>query len=112
MQSPYVRFPVLETIDVRDASDIRRAVDRMVEAYVAQGSQGNFSYRILLPRDQKSTAKAKRLGLAFQGEFVLGLRKRNVMPKVREVRYVHNESHYGWLLADPDVYERFEKGSS
>ncbi|MGI0048033.1 MAG: hypothetical protein ACREAW_00690 [Nitrososphaera sp.] len=112
MQSPYVRFPVLETIDVRDSSDIRRAVDRMVEAYVAQGSQGNFSYRVLLPRDQKSAAKAKRLGLAFQGEFVLGLRKRNVVPKVREVRYVHDESHYGWLLADPDVHERFEKGSS
>jgi hypothetical protein len=112
VQPPYAKFPVLETIDIKDASDIRRAVDRMVEAYVAQGSQGNFSYRVLLPRDQKSTAKAKRLGLAFQGEFVLGLRKRNVVPKVREVRYVHDESHYGWLLADPDVYERFEKGSS
>ena len=112
MQPLYAEFPVLETIDIRDAADIRRAVDRMVEAYVAQGSQGNFSYRILLPRDQKSTAKAKRLGLAFQGEFVLALRKRNVVPKVREVRYVHDESHYGWLLADPDVYERFEKGSS
>jgi hypothetical protein len=112
VQPLYAEFPVLETIDIRDASDIRRAVDRMVEAYVAQGSQGNFSYRILLPRDQKSTAKAKRLGLAFQGEFVLALRKRNVVPKVREVRYVHDESHYGWLLADLDVYERFEKGSS
>lgn len=111
MQPTYAEFPVLETIDIRDASDIRRTVDRMVEAY-AHDSQGTFSYRILLPRDQKSTAKAKRLGLAFQGEFVLGLRKRNVVPKVREVRYVHDESHYGWLLADPDVYERFEKGSS
>jgi hypothetical protein len=28
---------------------------------------------------------------------------------VREVRYVHDESHYGWLLANPQVYERFEK---
>lgn len=112
MQSPYARFPVLETIDIREASDIRRAVDRMVEAYVAQESHGRFSYRILLPRDQKSTAKAKRIGLAFQGEFVLGLRKRNVVPKVREVRYVHDEGHYGWLLANPEAYERFEKGTS
>jgi hypothetical protein len=111
VQPQYAEFPVLETIDIRDASDIRQTVDRMVEAYT-HDSQGTFSYRILLPRDQKSTAKAKRLGLAFQGEFVLGLRKRNVVPKVREVRYVHDESHYGWLLADPDVYERFEKGSS
>lgn len=106
--SIYARFPVLETININEISDIRRAVDRMVEAYAAQESQGKFSYRIILPRDQKSTAKAKRMGLAFQGEFVLGLRKRNVVPKVR---YVHDESHYGWLLADPSVYERFEKGT-
>ena len=99
----------METIDIREASDIRRAVDRMVEEYM-RDSQGRFSYRILLPRDPKSSAKAKRIGLAFQGEFVLALRKRNVIPRVREVRYVHDESHYGWLLANPDVYERFEKG--
>jgi hypothetical protein len=103
---------VIETIDIREASDIRRAVDSMVEAYLAQGPQDSFSYRILLPREQKSTAKAKRIGLAFQGEFVLGLRKRNVVPNVREVRYVHDESHYGWLLANPEAYEQFEKGSS
>jgi hypothetical protein len=99
----------METIDIREASDIRRAVDRMVEEYM-RDSQGRFSYRILLPRDPKSSAKAKRIGLAFQGEFVLALRKRNVIPRVREVRYMHDESHYGWLLANPDVYERFEKG--
>lgn len=110
MQSPYARFPVIETIDIREASDIRRAVYRMVEAYLAYEPQGRFSYRILLPREQKSTAKAKRIGLAFQGEFVLGLRKRNVVPNLREVRYVHDESHYGWLLANPDIYERFERG--
>lgn len=110
MPPNYVNFPVIETIDLREASDIRQAVDRMVKAYVAE-LQGRFSYRVLLPRDQKSTAKAKRMGLAFQGEFVLGLRKRNLVPRVREVRYVHDESHYGWLLASPEVYERFEKGT-
>lgn len=109
--SPYSRFAVIETIDVREGSDIRRAVDRMVEAYLTQESHSRFSYRILLPRDPKSNAKAKRIGLAFQGEFVLALRKRNVVPKVREVRYVHDESHYGWLLANPEAFEQFEKGS-
>lgn len=111
MPSPYINFPVIETIELRESSDIRRAVDRMVETYVAKESQGKFSYRILLPRDQKSTAKAKKIGLAFQGEFVFGLRKRKAVPKVREVRYLHDESHYGWLLATPEVYERFEGGA-
>lgn len=108
MPSPYINFPVIETIELRESSDIRRAVDLMVEAYIAKESEGKFSYRILLPRNQKSTAKAKKIGLAFQGEFVLGLRKRKAVPKVREVRYLHDESHYGWLLANPEVYERFE----
>ncbi len=106
----YAKLPVFETIDIKEASDIRHAVDKMIEAYVKQELQSKFSYRILLPRDQKSIAKAKRIGLALQGEFLLGLRKRNHVPRVREVRYVHDESHYGWLLANPEVYERFEKG--
>lgn len=95
-----------------DASNIRETVDKMVEAYLLQESLGKFSYRILLPRDEKSTSKAKRIGLTFQGEFLLGLRRRKVMPNIREVRYIHDEKHYGWLLANPQVYEQFEKGSS
>jgi hypothetical protein len=107
----YARFPVIETIDLSGTSvTIRQAVDKMVEDYLAQEPLGKFSYRILLPRDQKSTRKAKMIGLAFQGEFLLGLRKRSVVPNVREVRYIHDEHHYGWLLANPHVYEQFEKG--
>jgi hypothetical protein len=107
----YSGFPVHETIELQEVSDIRRAVDQMVEAYIRQNDTGDFSYRILLPRDEKSNTKAKRIGIAFQGEFVLALRKKNVMPNVREVRYVHDNSHYGWLLANPKVFERFEKGT-
>jgi hypothetical protein len=106
----YVNFPVIETIDLSGTSTIRHAVDRMVEAYLSQDPKGKFSYRILLPRDQKSNRKAQMVGLAFQGEFLLGLRRRNVVPNMREVRYIHDEHHYGWLLADPQIYEEFEKG--
>src|SRR5919108_1692008 len=107
--SPYLKFPVNETINLGEASFIRQAVDKLVEAYLAQEPLGKFSYRILLPRDQKSTTKAKQIGLAFQGEFLLGLRRRNIVPNVREVRYIHDDHHYGWLLANPQVYEQFEK---
>jgi|ERR671923_1502361 hypothetical protein len=105
----YARFPVIDTIDLSEASSIRQAVDTMVEAYLKKGPLGKFSYRILLPRDPKSTRKAKTIGLAFQGEFLLGLRKRNIVPNIREVRYIHDEHNYGWLLANPQVYEHFEK---
>ncbi len=106
----YIRFPVNETIDLSETPSIRHVVDRMVEAYLAQEPLGKFSYRILLPRNQQSNAMTKRLGLAFQGEFILGLRRRNVVPNVKEVRYIHDEHHYGWLLANPEVFEQFEKG--
>ena len=106
----YARFPVIETIDLGSASTVRQAADRMVEAYLTQQPIGKFSYRLLLPRDPKSTKKAKTIGLAFQGEFLLGLRKRKIVPNVREVRYIHDEHHYGWLLANPEVYEQFENG--
>jgi hypothetical protein len=107
----YVRFPVIETIDLSETSStIRQAVDRMVEAYLKKEPLGKFSYRILLPRDPKSTRKAKEIGLAFQGEFLLRLRKRNVLPNIRELRYIHDERHYGWLLASPQMFEQFENG--
>src|ERR671914_2018607 len=106
----YARFPVIKTIDLDGTSAIMQAVNSMVEDYLTQEPLGKFSYRLLLPRDQKSTRKAKMIGLAFQGEFLLGLRKRHVVPNVREVRYIHDEQHYGWLLANPQVYEQFERG--
>ncbi len=107
----YERFPVIETIDLgSNTSTIREAADKTVEAYLRHHPLGKFSFRILLPRDPKSTKKAKTIGLAFQGEFLLGLRKRKVVPNVREVRYIHDEHHYGWLLANPEVYEQFENG--
>ena len=106
----YSRFPVIETIDLSSTSTVREAADRMVEEYLIQQPLGKFSFRILLPRDPKSTKKAKNLGLALQGEFLLGLRKRKLVPNVREVRYMHDEHHYGWLLANPQVFEQFEKG--
>lgn len=107
----YTNFPVHETIELREISDIRRAVDRLVEAYVSQSINGEFSYRILLPRGEKLTSKAKRIGLAFQGEFVLGLRRRNIVPNIREIRYVHDNDHYGWLLANSEIFDRFERSS-
>jgi hypothetical protein len=107
----YARFPVIDTIELSETStSIRQVVDTMVEAYLKKEPLGKFSYRILLPRDPKSTRKAKMIGLAFQGEFLLGLRKRNVVPNVREVRYIHDEHHYGWLLANPQMFEQFEEG--
>lgn len=102
----YAGFPVHATFDIRDTTDIRRAADRMADAY--EKSSDDFAFRILLPRGEKLTSKAKKLGMTFQGEFVLTLRKRNLVPVVRDVRYIHDADHYGWILASPKAFERFE----
>jgi hypothetical protein len=104
----YANFPVHDTIELQEISDIRRAVDKLVEAYVSQSINGEFSYRILLPRGEKLITKAKRIGLAFQGELILGLRRRNIVPNIREIRYVHDNDHYGWILANSQVYDQFK----
>jgi hypothetical protein len=100
----YVNFPVHETIDVKDASDIRIAVDRMVKAYVHLSQYGNFSYRLLLPKGEKLTSKAKKLGLTIQAEFLLALKKKKLKPNIREIRYIHDKDHYGWVLANPERF--------
>lgn len=106
MTSRYVDFPVQETFHITEISDIRQAADRMADSY-AQNSDV-FSFRVLLPRGEKLTGKAKKLGMTFQGELVLTLRRRNIVPIVRDLRYVHDEEHYGWILASTKVFDRFE----
>lgn len=107
MTSQYSSFPVIRTIDLRDLADIRHAVDMMADAY--EKRQEDFSFRVLLPRGEKLTGKAKKLGMTLQGELILTLRKRNLVPQIRDLRYVHDEEHYGWLLASPSVFERFKR---
>jgi hypothetical protein len=104
--SQYVDFPVHATLEVNDVDDIRLAADQMADAY--EKSADDFAFRILLPRGEKLTNKAKKLGMTFQGEFVLTLRKRNLVPIVRDVRYIHDNDHYGWILASPKAFDRFE----
>lgn len=106
MTSQYASFPSQATFDIKDISDIRLAVDSMTESYEKSGD--DFSFRILLPRGEKLTSKAKKLGMTLQGELILTMRKRNIVPVIKDLRYVHDEEHYGWILATPKVFDRFE----
>jgi hypothetical protein len=106
MTSQYASFPAQATFDIRDVSDIRTAVDLMTESYEKSGD--DFSFRVLLPRGEKLTTKAKKLGMTLQGELILTMRRRNIVPVIKDLRYLHDEEHYGWLLASPKVFDRFE----
>lgn len=106
--SLYINFPVHETIDITDLSDIPKAVVNMVEAYAYLNEQEKFSYRLLLPRGEKSiTIKAKKIGLVLQAELLLALKNNKLKVNLKEIRYIHDENHYGWLLFNPTIQERY-----
>lgn len=106
--SLYINFPVHETIDITDLSDIPKAVVNMVEAYAYLNEQEKFSYRLLLPRGEKSlTIKAKKIGLVLQAELLLALKNNKLKVNLKEIRYIHDENHYGWLLFNPTMHERY-----
>ncbi len=106
--SLYTNFPVHETIDITDLSDIPRAVVNMVQAYAYLNEQGKFSYRLLLPRGEKSlTIKAKKIGFVLQAELLLALKNNKLKVNLKEIRYIHDENHYGWLLFNPTMQERY-----
>ncbi|NAL77737.1 hypothetical protein [Nitrososphaera sp. AFS] len=102
----YRSFPVIETVDLVDYSCIGATVKKMVDAYIMKTASHEFSYRLLLPREDNSTTKAKKIGLQVQAYFLLSLRARNAKPNLKDVRYLHDSNHYGWLLVDPIMFDK------
>jgi hypothetical protein len=106
-KSPYANFPVLATIEIKEISDIPDAVQKMTQTYAVKSDSREFSYRLLLPRGENLNTKAKKIGMTAQAEFLLSLRSKNLKPNLREIRYVHDVDHYGWLFVEPAFYDRF-----
>jgi hypothetical protein len=106
-KSFYADFPVLETIEIKEISDIPEAIKKMVQSYAIKNEALEFSYRLLLPRGEELATQAKRIGMNARSGFLMSLRRKKLKPNLREIRYVHDEDHYGWLLSDPTVYDRF-----
>lgn len=103
--SLYTNFPVLETFEVREIGHIRKMVEDITSHYQITRIQGEFCVRILLPRGATLDLLSRKLGLIIQAELLLSLRRKNLRPDIREVRYMHDQNHYGWLLLNPKVYD-------
>ncbi len=100
------KLDVYSTVNVKESSDIHKVVEQIVDAYIELSPNKKFSFRILLPRRvDSSNSHAKKLGLAIQGEVLLTMKKHKLKPSIKEIRYLHDEEHYGWLLMDPDLME-------
>jgi hypothetical protein len=61
----------------------------------------------LIPRKKDgSNFQAKKLGLTIQAEILLAMKRSNLKLSIREIRYLHDVDHYGWLFLSPELVER------
>ena len=105
----YRTFDVLSTFEVKSSSDIIAIVDYLAD-FLGKNARGNrCSFRILLPKSKESPSLPRKLGASLRSQLVLALKRRHIKVHLREVRYNHDDVHYGWLLIGPGLWENSDK---
>jgi hypothetical protein len=96
-------LPVHKTLFLEKIEQVRSVCDGMISDYIKLEPTNNFTYRILLPRLKNNNNKlAKKIGLSLQLEFTSQLRKRKLKIKMKEIRYIHDTTHFGWIITTRD----------
>lgn len=96
-------LPVHKTLFLEKIEQVRSVCDSMIRDYIKLEPTNDFTYRILLPRLKNNNNKlAKKIGLSLQLEFTSQLRKRKLKIKMKEIRYIHDTTHFGWILTTRD----------
>ena len=98
------KFPVQLTRKISDISDIKPMIDEFIVHY-RQSKPEEFSWRILLPR-QLDAGYVKRLGATIHAEIMISLKKNKLIANLRDIRYIHDDDNYGWLLLNPKIAEK------
>jgi hypothetical protein len=93
---------VHKTLFVERLEQVKSVCDSMILDYMSLEPANDFSYRILLPRKQENNKLAKKIGLSLQLEFTSQLRKRKLKIKMKEIRYIHDTTHFGWIITTRD----------
>ena len=96
-------LPVHKTLFLENIEQVRSVCDGMIRDYIKLEPTNDFTYRILLPRLKNNNNKlAKKIGLSLQLEFTSQLRKRKLKIKMKEIRYIHDTTHFGWIITTRD----------
>lgn len=96
-------LPVHKTLFLEKIEQVRSVCDDMIRDYIKLEPTNDFTYRILLPRLKNNNNKlAKKIGLSLQLEFTSQLRKRKLKIKMKEIRYIHDTTHFGWIITTRD----------
>ena len=93
-----------KTFQVSSPQDITNIVTQVADLIENKASMDDLIIRILLPRGDDSGSRARKWGLSLRYELILALKRKAIRPNLREVRYVHDVNHYGWLLIEPRIF--------
>jgi hypothetical protein len=96
----YRTLKVFKTFEVGSADDITNIVTQLAD-HIEKDSR--VSARILLPREGGNGLRARKWGVSLRSALILALKKKRVRLNLREVRYVHDKYHYGWILIEPSL---------
>ena len=96
----YRTLQVSKTFKVSNSLDVTSIVTQLVDFIEKNGSMDCFSVRILLPRGNENDSLARKWGASLRTGLLLALKRREIRPNLREVRYVHDQYHYGWILIE------------
>ena len=99
------KFPVQFTRKINDISEIKPMIDEFIDHY-KQSKPEEFSWRILLPRHLDSGYDVKRLGATIHAEIMISLKKNKLIANLRDIRYIHDDDNFGWLLLNPKIAEK------
>jgi hypothetical protein len=102
----YRTLKVSKTLQVNSAQDITSIVALLADFVEKNGSTDNLSVRILLPREAGGGSRAQKWGVSIRSGLILALKRKRMRPNLREVRYVHDECHYGWILIEPSLLDK------
>lgn len=95
-------FPVKKTLVLDKLEQVKSVCDTMILDYHKLLSTNDFSYRILLPRKEDNNNLARKIGYTLQSEFTSQLRQRKIKTKMREIRYIHDTKHFGWIIINSE----------
>jgi hypothetical protein len=105
-------LPVYNTLIIEKLENVKATCNILLHDFLKLEKSNNFSYRILLPRNDENNKLAKQIGLSLQLELLSQLRKRKIKTYMKEIKYVHDQKHFGWLLINSDLYQKMNLPNS
>jgi hypothetical protein len=101
----YRSLNVARTFRVSSSQGITNIVAQLADFIEKKDPMDDLSLRILLPRGGEGSRRSQKWGAYIRSELILALKRKKISPKLREVRYIHDEHNFGWILIEPKLLE-------